>query len=1014
MRTPSVLFSPHAIAGLCLTLALGACGGGDVTLPPDGEPASIEVLDGDGQTGKVGLPLTNPLVVGVFDARGRPVAGATVIFEFSQAGPDAAVVPAEKTTNGDGVADAQLVLGTTVGRQTGQVRVAVPDGRAPILAQFSAVALSENANNMAAVAGQDQTGHVGHPLDDRLVVEVTDGFGNPVAGVEITWTAAGGGSVSETVVPTGEDGRSRVERTLGTIVGQQTTIAEAQNLAGSPVVFTHTAVAGDASRLTVVSGNGQTAEAGSLLPDALVVRLVDSEGNGVPNTGVTWVIASGGGSVTPQNTTTDGDGHTSAQWTLGPALGEQRADAVVSGVGVATFRTTATSSAPPSLFIRTQPSSSARNGVPLGRQPVVQLRDGAGNDLSAAGVEVTVSLGGGGELGGTLRQTTDANGRVTFDNLSISGAPGTRTLVFQALGYAQVTSDPIDLQAIGTTTTITGDTPDPSAVGGTVTVSFRVSSEGPTPSGSVTVSDGVQSCSGTLSNGAGSCTLDLTTAGSRTLTATYSGGPGLSGSSGTEGHTVTQPAPANVAPTADFDARCDELECDFDDESEDPDGRIESRQWEFGDGSTSDDRNPDHQYAAGGIYTVRLTVTDDDGATASVTHDVTVSQEAASTNTRFEVDDPDPTIPGQSFTVTLSVRSDDGSPEGTATVTDGVDSCSVPIVGGEGSCFLALTTVGERTLTATFEGNMSFASSSARETHTVNPPPAASTTTAITSDAPDPSNPDEVVTVSFTVTASGGSPTGTVTVSDANGGGCTGTAPSGSCSYTPVGTGTRTITATYAGNSSFGGSSGTAEHTVNPPPNNAPTAAFDPPSCTAGQPCQFTDGSSDSDGSVASRAWTFEDGAPSSSPETDPVVTFATEGDKTVTLTVTDDDGATSSIEHEVSVAVAPAPAPRFLGIRAEPRSQIESGGRLEPEIELLDAGRNEVALEGVEVTVTLKDATGVAELEGETVRVTDRNGRARFRDLRVNGVEDASFVLAFSAPGFASVDSQTISIQED
>ncbi len=205
--------------------------------------------------------------------------------------------------------------------------------------------------------------------------------------------------MSEGLVPTDQDGRSRVDRTLGPAVGQQSTEARSDGLAGSPVIFSHTAVAGDASLLTVVSGNGQTAEAGTLLPEELVVRLVDAEGNGVPNTAVTWVIASGGGSVGPQNTTTDGDGRTSAQWTLGPALGEQRADAVVSGVGVATFRATATSAAPPSLFIRTQPSTSARNGVLLGRQPVVQLHDGAGNDVSTAGVEVTVSLGGGRRTG---------------------------------------------------------------------------------------------------------------------------------------------------------------------------------------------------------------------------------------------------------------------------------------------------------------------------------------------------------------------------------------------------------------------------------------------------------------------------------------------------------------------------------------------------------------------------------------------------------------------------------------
>jgi hypothetical protein len=73
-----------------------------------------------------------------------------------------------------------------------------------------------------------------------------------------------------------------------------------------------------------------------------------------------------------------------------------------------------------------------------------------------------------------------------------------------------------------TTVAITSDTPDPSPVGGQVTVSYTVSVTSPgsgTPTGTVTVSDGVDSCTGTTT----SCTITLTTAGARTLTATYNG-----------------------------------------------------------------------------------------------------------------------------------------------------------------------------------------------------------------------------------------------------------------------------------------------------------------------------------------------------------------------------------------------------------------------------------------------------------------------------------------------------------
>ena len=118
-------------------------------------------------------------------------------------------------------------------------------------------------------------------------------------------------------------------------------------------------------------------------------------------------------------------------------------------------------------------------------------------------------------------------------------------------------------------------------------------------------------------------------------------------------------------------------------------------------------------------------------------------------------------------------------------------------------------------------GTQSFQGSSDTDQHTVNeppPPPPAATTTTITNHNPEPSDPGQQITVSFTVTSGSGTPGGTVTITDANGGGCTGSAPSGNCSYTPNGTGSRTISATYEGNSSFQGSSATEQHTVNEPP----------------------------------------------------------------------------------------------------------------------------------------------------------------------------------------------------
>jgi PKD repeat protein len=51
--------------------------------------------------------------------------------------------------------------------------------------------------------------------------------------------------------------------------------------------------------------------------------------------------------------------------------------------------------------------------------------------------------------------------------------------------------------------------------------------------------------------------------------------------------------------------------------SSDPDGSIGTWAWDFGDGGTSSAANPNHVYAAAGDYTVTLTVTDNNGSSAS-------------------------------------------------------------------------------------------------------------------------------------------------------------------------------------------------------------------------------------------------------------------------------------------------------------------------------------------------------------------------------------------------------------
>lgn len=99
-----------------------------------------------------------------------------------------------------------------------------------------------------------------------------------------------------------------------------------------------------------------------------------------------------------------------------------------------------------------------------------------------------------------------------------------------------------------------------------------------------------------------------------------------SGGTFTDAFTITKQAGVNAAPSASFTSSTSGLTASFDGSSStDPDGTVVLYEWRFGDGSTDVGRTPQHTYAAAGTYPVRLTVTDDRGATATVVRDVTVT-----------------------------------------------------------------------------------------------------------------------------------------------------------------------------------------------------------------------------------------------------------------------------------------------------------------------------------------------------------------------------------------------------
>jgi PKD repeat protein len=84
-------------------------------------------------------------------------------------------------------------------------------------------------------------------------------------------------------------------------------------------------------------------------------------------------------------------------------------------------------------------------------------------------------------------------------------------------------------------------------------------------------------------------------------------------------------APTNTPPTAAFTSSCAGLACSFTGLGSDGDGAVVGFQWDFGDGAIAATQNATHAYASAGTYAVALTVTDDDGATGTISQSVTVT-----------------------------------------------------------------------------------------------------------------------------------------------------------------------------------------------------------------------------------------------------------------------------------------------------------------------------------------------------------------------------------------------------
>ena len=351
---------------------------------------------------------------------------------------------------------------------------------------------------LTVARGNNQSGTIGEALIDSLVVRVTDGFDNPVAGVTVVWSAETGGTVDPATSVTSADGYASTERVLGPAVGTYVTRAQVTGVADppAPVVFTTTGVA---ARLSLVTDPPATAATGVTLDPQPVLQLQDASGEDIArgDVVVTVQISAGGGTLSGTTTATSTPegrvaftdlairGSPGPRTLIFAADGFASATAVVAvGVG-----------APASIESAAGGGESAVVGTAVPTPPAVLVRDADGNPLPGIPVSFKVTTGSGTADGKT--PVTGSDGVATVGGWTLGTKVGANTLQATLSGL-EVSGSPVVFTATGTpgpvsaaTSLVVADPAQISASTGTskstITITARDAFENPIPDLDVTL-----------------------------------------------------------------------------------------------------------------------------------------------------------------------------------------------------------------------------------------------------------------------------------------------------------------------------------------------------------------------------------------------------------------------------------------------------------------------------------------------------------------------------------------------
>ena len=190
------VFTANTVAGAyTVTAAVGAhtTSPGFALTNQAGAPAAIAATSGTPQTATVNTAFATNLAATVTDGFGNPVSAATVTFNAPASGASGTFAGGVNTatTSALGVATAAVFTANTT---AGTYTVTATAGTVTTSPGFALTNQAGAAASIAATGGTPQTATINTAFTHRLAATVKDSFGNPVAGVTVTFNAPTSGA----------------------------------------------------------------------------------------------------------------------------------------------------------------------------------------------------------------------------------------------------------------------------------------------------------------------------------------------------------------------------------------------------------------------------------------------------------------------------------------------------------------------------------------------------------------------------------------------------------------------------------------------------------------------------------------------------------------------------------------------------------------------------------------------------------------------------------------------------